>query len=278
MRAGAVDQEASHHLTRDAEKLPAVLPHDPPLINQSEVHLVNERRRLPRMAPALPAQLSAARSRSSRYTTTMSWSRAASSPAVQAWSSAVTSWLDAVTGLGRLHPAPAAARRQGDEQSFPPLSRQPGGGHSPADHGLRKGRRAMWRHRILACALLTGMLPGVARAQTPVLIGFLDGDTRAYVRRAFEGAAARLGRSECQTLLSDYPMYLDNALPRRSRRAGAVPSKPSLAYGSSRIGTRRSASGAPRWRSRRSALRSFASVDATLEIGFSRVGGPLSSS
>src|SRR5262245_47692901 len=61
----------------------------------------------------------------------------------------------------------------------------------------------MWRHRVLAYALLTGLLPGRAGAQPPILFGFLEGDTRVYVQRAVEGAAARLGRPGCQALLTD---------------------------------------------------------------------------
>ena len=62
----------------------------------------------------------------------------------------------------------------------------------------------MWRQRVLVCALLIDVLSGRARAQAPVLIGFLDGDTQAYVRRAVEGAAARLARPGCQDLFEDF--------------------------------------------------------------------------
>ena len=101
----------------------------------------------------------------------------------------------------------------------------------------------MWRHRILACALLTGMWPDLARAQTPVLIGFLDGDTRAYVRRAFEGAAARLGRSECKMLLTDYSDASGQRLATTLATSGSspVPSLRSLTglRGSGRAAVRR---------------------------------------
>ena len=52
--------------------------------------------------------------------------------------------------------------------------------------------------------MLTGMLPDRASAQPPILIGFLEGETRVYVQRAVKGAAARLGRPGCQTLLTDF--------------------------------------------------------------------------
>jgi hypothetical protein len=67
-----------------------------------------------------------------------------------------------------------------------------------------EGQEAMWRHRILACALLTGTLTGEVSAQTPVVFGFLEGESHAYARRAVEGAAARLGRSGCQALFRDF--------------------------------------------------------------------------
>ena len=62
----------------------------------------------------------------------------------------------------------------------------------------------MWRHRVLACALLIGPLTSSVSAQTLVLFGFLEGETRVYVRRAVEGAAARLGHPGCQALLTDF--------------------------------------------------------------------------
>ena len=63
---------------------------------------------------------------------------------------------------------------------------------------------ATWCHRVLGCALLTGLLAGPASAQTPVLFGFLESDTRLAVWRAVEGAAARLARPGCQALFADF--------------------------------------------------------------------------
>jgi hypothetical protein len=57
MRAGMIDQDAPHHLTRDSEELPAVLPHDLPLIDQPQICLVHEGRRLQRVPAAFAAQL-----------------------------------------------------------------------------------------------------------------------------------------------------------------------------------------------------------------------------
>ena len=62
----------------------------------------------------------------------------------------------------------------------------------------------MWQHRVLACALLTAMLPGRASAQTPVFFGLPDGETQFYVRLAVEGAATRLGRPGCQDIFDDF--------------------------------------------------------------------------
>jgi hypothetical protein len=66
-----------------------------------------------------------------------------------------------------------------------------------------EGQEAMWCHCVLASVLLTGMLPGRISAQTPVLVRFLEGDTRSAVQRAVEGAAARLSRLGCQDLFAD---------------------------------------------------------------------------
>jgi len=62
----------------------------------------------------------------------------------------------------------------------------------------------MWRRGVLFCALLIGIVAGRAGAQTPVLLGYMDGDIRLAVRRAVEGAAARLARPGCQGLFADF--------------------------------------------------------------------------
>ena len=62
----------------------------------------------------------------------------------------------------------------------------------------------MWHRRVLACALVTGILAGPASAQTPVLFGFVELDTQLAVRRAAEGAVARLARSSCQDVFGDF--------------------------------------------------------------------------
>jgi hypothetical protein len=62
----------------------------------------------------------------------------------------------------------------------------------------------MWWYRVLVCALVAGVLADRAGAQTPVLLGFLDVETQAYVRRAVDGAAARLDRPGCQDVLGDF--------------------------------------------------------------------------
>ena len=62
----------------------------------------------------------------------------------------------------------------------------------------------MWRRKTAVAAIVTGHLVAQVGAQTPVVFGFLEGDTAVYVRRAVEGAAALLERPGCQALLTDY--------------------------------------------------------------------------
>ncbi len=62
----------------------------------------------------------------------------------------------------------------------------------------------MWHRRALTCALVAGILAGRASAQTPILFGFVEADTQFAVRRAVEGAAARLARPGCQDLFTDF--------------------------------------------------------------------------
>ena len=62
----------------------------------------------------------------------------------------------------------------------------------------------MWRREVRACVLLSMILAGRADAQSPVLLGFMGSDIRLAVRRAVEGAAARLTRPGCQDLFFDF--------------------------------------------------------------------------
>ena len=50
LRARPVDENAAHHLRGDAEKMRAVAPLYAPLIDETEICLVNERRRLQRVS------------------------------------------------------------------------------------------------------------------------------------------------------------------------------------------------------------------------------------
>ena len=56
---------------------------------------------------------------------------------------------------------------------------------------------------IAAAAILMAMT-GPATAQSPVLIGFDEGEAQLAVRRAVEGAGARLARPDCREVLSDF--------------------------------------------------------------------------
>jgi hypothetical protein len=60
----------------------------------------------------------------------------------------------------------------------------------------------MWCHRVLACALVIGVLTGRAGAHTPVVFGFPDHESRVAVRLAVEGAATGLARLGCQDLFA----------------------------------------------------------------------------
>ena len=90
----------------------------------------------------------------------------------------------------------------------------------------------MWRRGVLACALLIGILAGRADAQTPVLLGFMESDTRLAVRRAVEGAAARLARPGCQDLFSDFS---DEGGQRLSTALAASGKSPTEALGALRF-------------------------------------------
>lgn len=79
---------------------------------------------------------------------------------------------------------------------------------------MAKQRRNGTAQAVLAAAfLVVGHLPaaaqtnpaaGPARAQTPVLLAFVEGDTQFAVRRAAEGAAARLARPGCPEVFNDF--------------------------------------------------------------------------
>jgi hypothetical protein len=56
MRSRSIDQNAAHHLTRDAEELAPVLPYHPALIHQPQIGLVHERRGLQAMPRSLATQ------------------------------------------------------------------------------------------------------------------------------------------------------------------------------------------------------------------------------
>jgi hypothetical protein len=86
----------------------------------------------------------------------------------------------------------------------------------------------MWRRGVLACALLIGILAGRAGAQTPVLLGFMESDIRLALRRAVEGAAARLARPGCQDLFSD---FTDEVGQRLSTTLAASGKSPTEAFG-----------------------------------------------
>jgi hypothetical protein len=83
----------------------------------------------------------------------------------------------------------------------------------------------MRRFRILAGTLFLGFLAAPASAQPPVLIGFVEGDARLAVRRAIEGAMARLDRADCQEVLSDFTDESGQNLAKRLLASGMSPAK-----------------------------------------------------
>jgi hypothetical protein len=52
-----VDENAAHHPRGDAVELRAILPVDAALVDESQIHLVHERRRLQRVIATLAAQV-----------------------------------------------------------------------------------------------------------------------------------------------------------------------------------------------------------------------------
>jgi hypothetical protein len=78
----------------------------------------------------------------------------------------------------------------------------------------------MWGQRVLVSALLIDVLSGPAHAQTPVLIGFLDFETRTYVLRAVAGAAVRLARPPCQEIFGDFSNGSGQRLSARFAASG----------------------------------------------------------
>jgi hypothetical protein len=57
MSSGVVDENPSHHLRGDAEKVRAILPRDAALANQAQVRLVDERGRFECVVSALTPQV-----------------------------------------------------------------------------------------------------------------------------------------------------------------------------------------------------------------------------
>jgi hypothetical protein len=83
----------------------------------------------------------------------------------------------------------------------------------------------MWGRRVLSCALLIGIVAGRAGAQTPVLLGFMESDIRLAVRRAVDGAAARLARTRCQDLFTDFTDDDDQRLSITLAASGKSPAE-----------------------------------------------------
>jgi hypothetical protein len=76
---------------------------------------------------------------------------------------------------------------------------------------------------VVSHAVVLMALTGTGSAQTPVLIGFEDGEARLAVRRAVERAAARLADPRCQDVLSDFADESGQPLAAKLQASGRTP-------------------------------------------------------
>lgn len=83
----------------------------------------------------------------------------------------------------------------------------------------------MWRHTVLAFTLMIGLLAGPACAQTPVLLRFEEMMSRFAVSQAVEGATARLARSGCQEVFSDFADENGHSLATKLTARGTSPAE-----------------------------------------------------
>ena len=137
----------------------------------------------------------------------------------------------------------------------------------------------MCSHRVLACALMTGLVTGSASAQTPGIYGFRGVETRVAVRLAVEGAAARLARPAARTSSRTSRMNPASFSRPGWRQTGSVPSMPSGRCGSSMPAGLPNASGAECSRSQRSGRGPFACAERSSDLRFNGIASrPRSSS
>ncbi|MGH9255439.1 MAG: hypothetical protein ACRD3C_12840 [Vicinamibacterales bacterium] len=78
---------------------------------------------------------------------------------------------------------------------------------------------------VIAGAAILMAMPGPATAQTPVLIGFNEGEAELAVRRAVEGASARLARPGCREVLSDFTDDAGRPLDTKLLASGRSPAQ-----------------------------------------------------
>jgi len=62
----------------------------------------------------------------------------------------------------------------------------------------------MWRRILFTGCLWAAIVAVPSDAETQVLLGFVDSDTRFAVQGAVDGAAARLGHPACQEVFADF--------------------------------------------------------------------------
>jgi hypothetical protein len=77
----------------------------------------------------------------------------------------------------------------------------------------------------MAGAAILMAMTGRATAQSPVLIGFDEGEAELAIRRAVEGAGARLARLGCREVLSDFTDDAGERLETRLLASGRGPAQ-----------------------------------------------------
>jgi hypothetical protein len=105
------------------------------------------------------------------------------------------------------------------------MTQFPGDSRVPVSTNRKGGTVNSTAKAVIAGATILMAMTGPATAQTPVLIGFNEGEAELAVRRAVEGAGARLGQSECREVLSDFTDDAGQSLDRKLLASGRSPAQ-----------------------------------------------------
>jgi hypothetical protein len=116
------------------------------------------------------------------------------------------------------------------------------GGRSAAATGLQR-EGVQGRHAAVVWVLWAVVLAVPARADSQVLLGFFDSDSRFAVQGSVAGAAARLSRSSCQEVLADFADESGDSLRTRllARRSSPAEAFTTLRFVDGRTATQCSA-------------------------------------